>query len=104
MTSYQLAWDDTRTGRLRPDDDESLRPLAWLRVTWGAGHEVDRVDIYGDGARVVDRVWMAEKKSVRAAVEFCHARMLDLRPRQSAVPLLTELGEPWEHHSIVELA
>lgn len=103
MTQYQLAWDDTRTGRLRLAEDKSLRPLAWLRVTWGQGHEVDRVDVYGDGDRLIDRMWMDKSESIRAAVEFCDAKRVDLRLRQSAVPLPAELGEPWEHHSMIDI-
>jgi hypothetical protein len=104
VTRYQLAWDDTRTGRLRADDDESVRPLAWLRLTWGVGHEVARVDVYGDGARAADRVWLAESTSIRAAVEFCDARREELRARQSGEVMPADLGDPWEHHSPVDVS
>lgn len=103
MTRYQLAWDDTRTGRLRADDSESPRPLAWLRVTWGAGHEVVRVDVYGDGATAGDRRWVAEAPTIRAAIVFCDARGDDLRPLRTAEPMSEALGDAWEHHSIVDV-
>jgi hypothetical protein len=103
VTRYQLAWDDTRTGRLRADEDDSLRPLAWLRVTWGEGHEVARVDVYGDGVQARDRQWLADRKSIREAVEFCDAKSAELRPAQSSEPMPTEPGEPWKHHSVVDV-
>lgn len=103
MTRYQLAWDDTRTGRLRPADDESRRPLAWLRVSWGLGHEVARVNVYGDGTQVSDRVWLAGSESIKGAVVFCDANVVSLRLRQSSKSLLAELGDPWEHHSVIDL-
>lgn len=102
VTRYQLAWDDTRTGRLRADEGDSLRPLAWLRVTWGDGHEVGRVDVYGDGAQASDRQWLAESTSIREAVEFCDGKSAALRPGQSSEPMPADLGEPWEHHSVVD--
>jgi hypothetical protein len=49
VTEYQLVWDDTRTGRLRPNHDHSPT-LAWLRLTWPTrdafGQDLERVDIY----------------------------------------------------------
>ncbi|MGA1813694.1 hypothetical protein VH571_15035 [Frondihabitans sp. 4ASC-45] len=104
MTRYQLAWDDSRTGRLWAAEDESLRPMAWLRVTWGEGHKVARVDVYGDGPQASDRQWLAESTFIREAVEFCDAKAAELRPGQSSEPMPAELGEPWDHHSVVDVA
>lgn len=50
MTRFQLAWDDTWTGRARVDGDSSARPLVWFWISWGEGHAVRYVDVYGDGA------------------------------------------------------
>lgn len=103
VTRYELVWDDTRTGRVRATGDDSVRPLAWLRITWADSHEVARVDVYGDGALASDRSWLAESTSVRAAVEFCDARAAELRLAQSSAALPAELGEPWEHHSVLDV-
>ena len=84
MTRFQLAWDDTRTGRARIEDDESARPLVWVRITWGDGHEVHYVDVYGDGVTPGERRWLMRRPSVLdalmfAAVERARLRALDGR-------------------------
>jgi hypothetical protein len=86
VTGYQLVWDDTRTGRLRPNHDHSPT-LAWLRLTWpmgvGFGQDLERVDIYTHHPEVTGRAWVAAAVSIAAAVPDA-------------------LGaSPWEHHRIV---
>ncbi|AMM22762.1 hypothetical protein AX769_21725 (plasmid) [Frondihabitans sp. PAMC 28766] len=103
MTRYQLVWDDTRTGRLRIDGAVSLRPLAWLRLTWGEGHELVRVDVYNDGVQAADRAWLAQTASVKTAMELCDTHLEELRVAQSDAPMPADLGDPWEHHSPVDV-
>ena len=103
-------WDDTRTGRLRPNSDHSptlawLR-LAWLRLTWPTGdafgQDLERVDIYSHHPEVARRVWVAAAVSIAAAVTYCHTHLEQLQDRVTNADLPAELGDsPWEHHHIV---
>lgn len=103
VTRYQLAWDDTRTGRVRSAEDDCARPFAWLRLTWAEGHELACVDVYGDGASAGDRKWLKKSPSIRSAVEFCHAHSDELTRMRSVEPMPEELGDAWEHHSELDV-
>lgn len=79
MTGYQLAWDDSRTARLRRGDAEDLRPLAWLRISYaGAGHEVGRVDVYTHAEQLRGRLWRGSAESIAGAIAFCEAHEVEL--------------------------
>ena len=105
MTEYQLVWDDTRTGRLRPNHDRSPT-LAWLRLTWATGDAfgqgLERVDIYSHHPEVTGRVWVAAAVSIAASVTYCHTHLEQLQDRVTNPDLPAELGDsPWEHRRIV---
>jgi len=106
VTSYQTVWDDTVTGRVRSVDDPSPRPLAWFRITWSpTGHDILRLDIYGDGVLPGDRPWLNHTQSIQAAVEFVHQRRdaLAMGRTQGALPdTVEEADDPWENASVVE--
>ena len=105
MTRFQLAWDDTRTGRARIEDDESARPLVWVRITWGDGHDVLHVDVYGDGTSPGERQWVVRRPSVLDALTFAAEKRDRLRALQGPASLpADELGAPWVHHSVVEVS
>lgn len=107
MTSYETAWDDTVTGRVRTAGDESQRPLAWLRLTWPAtGHEIQRVNIYADGLKPADRQWQAHTLTIQLAVEFIHEHRDDLSERRADGPLpasVEKAEDPWEHAGVVDV-
>jgi len=107
MTSYQLAWDDSRTARIRRSDTADLRPLARLRVSYtGAGHEVTRVDVYTHAEHLRGRLWRGSARSVADAVDFCQAHVgeLDAAAACEAVPsdLMRSPVEPWALATSVE--
>ena len=104
MTRFQLAWDDARTGRARIEDDESVRPLVWVRITWGDGHEVLHVDVYGDGMTPGERRWLVRRPTVLDALTFAAAERDRLRAlRGAGEPPADELGETWTHDSVVSV-
>jgi hypothetical protein len=79
MTGYQLAWDDSRTARIRRGHAGDLRPLAWLRISYaGSGHEVGRVDVYTHAEQLRGRLWWGSAESVAGAISFCEAHEVQL--------------------------
>jgi hypothetical protein len=104
MTRFQLAWDDTQTGRARIEDDDSVRPLVWVRITWGDGHDVLHVDVYGDGVTPGERRWLVRRLSVLDALAFAAEGRNRLRTMQGPAALpADDLGEAWVHHSVVDV-
>ena len=105
MTRFQLAWDDTRTGRARIEDDESVRPLVWVRITWGDGHEMLHLDVSGDGVTPGKRRWLVHRPSVLDALMFAAAERDRLRALQGVgEPPADELGEACTHHSVLSVS
>ncbi|ROS47935.1 hypothetical protein [Frigoribacterium sp. PhB24] len=102
MTRFQLAWNDNRTGRARIEDDDSARPLVWVRITRSDGHDVLHVNVYGDGVTPGERRWLVRRPSVLDALMFAAAERNWLRAlRGPGEPPADELGETWTHHSVV---
>lgn len=111
MTRYQLRWDDSRTARVRREDAEDLRPLAWLRVSYaGAGHEVSRVDVYTHAEQLRGRLWRGSVESVGAAVAFCQAHEHELELELAAAAAGEDLPDgmarppvhPWALATVVD--
>lgn len=71
MPRYRLVFEGTDTARIKLADTVSDEPVAWFRVTWGAGHEVVVVNVYSHAARIGDRAWLGACDSIAAAVRFC---------------------------------
>lgn len=72
MTQYRLVFESLDVARIKPADDPSSAPVAWLRLLWGSNAaEIAAVHVYGHAEAVGDRPWLATCGSIADAVAYC---------------------------------